>query len=169
MKNSAYDTITNNIYISPVFYKLLTTIKLTQSQFYVMPSLISRQGVEPFPLKETCIKSPVLHPLLSSFVLGRSQNQQAVAGSTYLEKEKGAPSSFFFIQLRRCEGASQTDRGRLSAGGTRRQRDARDDGAGLGEGVESKGVIWVAEDRSTNINIRLLVNASGSYWRYVSQ
>lgn len=40
---------------------------------------------------------------------------------------------------------------------------------GLGEGDESKGVIWVAEDRSTNINIRLLVNASGSYWRYVSQ
>lgn len=96
-----------------------------------------------------------------------------MAGSTYLEKEKGAPSSFFYLvtKMRRrvanrpretfCRWYKEVEGCAPEGWGAR--------GLGEGEGVESKGVIWVVEDRSTNINIRLLVNASGSYWRYVSQ
>lgn len=66
-----------------------------------------------------------------------------MTGSTYLEKEKGAPS-FFYLVTKMREGASQTNRGRLSVGSTRKVEGCPGNGAGMAEGVESKGVIWVA-------------------------
>lgn len=69
-----------------------------------------------------------------------------MTGSTYLEKEKGAPS-FFLSSYEDAKARRKPTEGDFLSVVQGGGRGSSGDGEGLAEEVESKGVIWVAEDR----------------------
>lgn len=65
--------VTTDIFASSVFLQIANHDQINAKLVLrnAVPDIATGE-VERFPLKETCIKSPVLRPLLFSFVLGRS-------------------------------------------------------------------------------------------------